>query len=108
MRRSSYLWRCDTGVTLGGVPTKHPRHAITETPDVQAALDELRAELGERRIEFGELLILGARAKAAQLRGEREDAHSRRRRLADRVRQREVPVDPAAADEVRGSGWART
>jgi hypothetical protein len=112
IRRSSYLTlepeRCDTGVTLPAVPTKHRRHAITETPDVQAALDELRAELGERRIEFGELLILGARAKAAELRGEREDAQTRRRRLAERVRRRDVPVDPAAADEVRRRGWART
>jgi hypothetical protein len=90
------------------VPTKHRRHAITETPDVQAALDELRRELGERRIEFGELLILGAREKAAQLRGEREGTAARRRRLADRVRRRDVPADREAADEVRRSGWARS
>jgi hypothetical protein len=89
------------------VPTKHRRHAITETPDVQAALDELRRELGERRIEFGELLILGARAKAAELRGEREDVAERRRRLADRVRRGDAPADREAADEVRRSGWAR-
>ena len=89
------------------MPTKHRRHAITETPDVQAALDELRSELGERRIEFGELLILGAREKAAQLRGEREGTAERRRQLADRVRRRDVPADRAAADEVRRTGWAR-
>jgi hypothetical protein len=89
------------------VPTKHRRHAITETPDVQAALDELRGELGERRIEFGELLILGAREKAAQLRGQREGAAARRRQLADRVRRRDIPADRSAADEVRRSGWAR-
>ena len=89
------------------MPTKHRRHAITETPDVQAALDELRHELGERRIEFGELLILGAREKAARLRGEREGVAERRRRLADRVRRRDVPADREAADDVRRSGWAR-
>lgn len=89
------------------MPTKHRRHAITETPDVQAALDELRHELGERRIEFGELLILGAREKAAQLRGEREGVAERRRRLADRVRRHDVPADREAADDVRRSGWTR-
>jgi hypothetical protein len=89
------------------VPTKHRRHAITETPDVRAALDELRHELGARRIEFGELLILGAREKAAQLRGERDNVAGRRRQLADRVRRRDIPADRTAADEVRRSGWAR-
>ena len=89
------------------MPTKHRRHAITETPPVRAALDELRSELGRERIEFGELVILGAHQKVAQLRAERDDAASRRRRLAERIRRRDVPVDAAAADEVRRSGWAR-
>jgi len=90
------------------VPTKHRRHAITETPPVQAALDELRGELGGERIDLGELVILGAHQKVAQLRAERDDAASRRRRLAERIRRRDVPVDVAAADEVRRSGWARS
>jgi hypothetical protein len=89
------------------VPTRHRRHAITETPPVKAALDELREELGDARIEFGELVILGARQKTAQLRAQRDDTASRRRQLAARIRRREVPVDRAAADEVRRSGWAR-
>ena len=90
-----------------GIPTKHPRHAITETPPVRAALDELRDELGDGRIEFSELLILGAREKLARLRPQREDVADRRARLADRIRRRDLPVDPAAAGEVRRSGWAR-
>ena len=89
------------------MPTKHRRHAITETPPVQAALDELRGELGGERIELGELVILGAHQKVAQLRAERDDAAGRRRRLAERIRRREAWVDVAAADEVRRSGWAR-
>jgi hypothetical protein len=90
------------------MPTKRRRHAITETPPVQEALDELRQELGDAsRIEFGELVILGARQKVSQLRATRDDAASRRRRLADRVRRRDIPVDRAAADEVRRAGWAR-
>jgi hypothetical protein len=89
------------------MPTKHRRHAITETPSVQAALDELRGELGEARVELGELVILGARQKTAQLRAQRDDAVTRRRRLADRVRRRDIPADRSAADKVRRAGWAR-
>jgi len=90
------------------MPTNRRRHAITETPAVEAALDELRGELGSSRIEFGELVILGAQQKAAQLRSERNDTAARRRELAERVRRRETLVDRAAADEVRRSGWARS
>jgi hypothetical protein len=90
------------------MPTKHRRHAITETPRVQAALDELRGELGDARVELGELVILGAQQKVAQLRAEREDTAARRRQLADRIRRREIPADRDAADEVRRAGWARS
>ena len=90
------------------IPTKHPRHAITETPPVRAALDELRDELGGERIEFSELLILGAQEKLARVRAEREGIASRRARLAERIRRRDLPLDPAAAEEVRQKGWVRT
>ena len=89
------------------MPTKRRRHAITETPPVQAALDELRHTLGEDRIELGELVVLGAGAKLAALRAEREGGAALRRRLADRVRSRDLPVSLDAATEVRASGWAR-
>jgi hypothetical protein len=89
------------------MPTKRRRHAITETPPVQAALDELRAALGDERIELGELVVLGADAKLASLRAEREGGAALRRRLADRVRSRELPVSLDAAAEVRAAGWAR-
>jgi hypothetical protein len=90
------------------MPTKHRRHAITETPPVQEALDELRQELGDTaRIELSELVILGARQKVSQLRATRNDTTSRRRQLAERIRRRDIPVDRAAADEVRRAGWAR-
>jgi hypothetical protein len=52
-------------------------------------------------------VILGAQAKLAQLRAERDGTTDRRARLADRIRRRDLPVDPAAADEVRHRGWAR-
>jgi hypothetical protein len=89
------------------IPTKRRRHAITETPPVEAALDELREELGEDRVPLSELVILGAREKLARVRAERESILERRRRLADRIRSRELPVDVEAAEEVRRSGWAR-
>lgn len=91
----------------GCVPTKHPRHAVTETPAVRDALDELRRETGDDRVVLSELVILGAREKVARIRAARDTGDTQRRRLADRVRQRTVPVDRAAADEVRRSGWAR-
>ena len=105
---SSQGSQSDTGATLRAVPTKRRRHAITETPPVQAALDELREELGDpARIELGELVILGANEKVARLRASRSDTTARRRQLAERIRRRDLPVDRAAADEVRRAGWAR-
>jgi hypothetical protein len=89
------------------MPTKRRRHAITETPPVEAALDELREALGEDRIELGELVVLGADAKLATLRAEREGGAALRRRLANRVRSGALPVSLEAAAEVRASGWAR-
>ena len=70
-------------------------------------MDELRGELGGDRIELAELVVLGAREKVAQLRASRREQQGLRRRLAQRVRDGRVPVDPDAADEVRRTGWAR-
>lgn len=90
------------------MPTKRRRHAITETPPVQAALDELRGVLGRDRIDLGELVVIGANVKLGVLRAEQEDKVARRKRLADRIRNRELPpVDREAAEEVRRAGWAR-
>jgi hypothetical protein len=89
------------------MPTKRRRHAITETPPVQAALDELREALGDDRVEMGELVILGAQEKLARLRAEQDNTSAMRRRLADRVRRRDIPADRVAADEVRRAGWVR-
>jgi len=89
------------------VPTKRRRHAITETPPVEAALDELREELGSERLELSELVVLGAQAKLGQLRMQRGDTKALRQRLAARIRAGALPVDRDAADDVRRSGWAR-
>jgi hypothetical protein len=74
---------------------------------VEAALDELRRELGSDRVELGELVVLGAAAKLASIRAERDSDARLRRRLADRIRSRSLPVDPAAAELARQTGWAR-
>jgi len=89
------------------VPTKRRRHAITETPDVEAALAELRDALGEERVKMGELVVLGANAKLAELRAEREDVKRRRSWITDRIRNGEPLADLAAAEEVRRSAWVR-
>lgn len=100
---SGVSYRCCTSL----VPTARRRHAITETPPVQEALDELRGELGTDRVELGELVVLGAAAKLASIRAERDSDAKLRRRLADRVRSRNLPVDVHAAELARQAGWAR-
>ena len=95
------------GYTLS-VPTKRRRHAITETPAVQAALDELRDELGNDRVQLGELVVLGAEAKLMRLRSQRENQALVRRRLAERIRTGELTVDLDAAEEVRRTGFSRS
>jgi hypothetical protein len=94
------------GATLAEMPTTRPRHTITETPPVQEALDELRGKLNGERIDFAELLILGARAKARRLPpgGDSEEARKARKELADMIRTRSVPVDLRAAEEVKHLG----
>jgi hypothetical protein len=87
------------------VPTKHRRHAITETPEVKEALDELRRELGTDRVPLAELVIMGAHTEAARLRAERERAKEARHTVAEWIRTGTVPVDPDAAEEARRTGW---
>lgn len=89
------------------MPTTRPRHTVTETPPVREALDELRSKLGEgEQIDFGELVVLGARLKARRLRAEDDSARAARKRLADMIRTRSLPceVDIAAAAEVKRLG----
>ena len=89
------------------MPTKHRRHAITETPPVKAALDELRAATGEERVDLGELVILGAEQKVGLLQAHEAERARGLKELADMIRERRIPVDLEAAEEVRRFGWAR-
>ena len=77
---------------------------VTETPRVQEALDELRAVLGRRKLDFGELTILGAQAKLRELRDKGAEARAARERLAREIREGETEVDVTAADEVKRLG----
>jgi hypothetical protein len=74
---------------------------ITETPPVEEALAELRMALGSERVDFGELVVIGARAKARELRGNGVAGRRARSRLAQGVRSRSIPIDSEAADEVK-------
>jgi hypothetical protein len=86
------------------MPTTRPRHTITETPPVRAALDELRERLDGARIDYAELVILGARTKVRQLPDNAMAAREAGRRLAEMVRRGAIPVDVDAADEVKRLG----
>jgi hypothetical protein len=79
---------------------------ITETPPVQAALDELRAKLGEgERIDFAELVALGARVKTRSLADLAEVTDRAVSELAEWIRSGKGPaVDVAAAAEVKRLG----
>ena len=74
---------------------------------MQAALDEVRDALHSDDVDLAELVILGAREKVARLHREQHRASELRRRLAQRIRVRDIPVDVSLADEVRHSGWTR-
>jgi hypothetical protein len=90
------------------VPTKLRRHALTETPPVRAALDDVRHATRTDDVDIAELVILGAREKLARLRAEELQANELVDRLAERIRTGNIPVDVSAADEVRRSGWVRS
>jgi hypothetical protein len=89
------------------MPTRHRRHAITETPRVKAVLDPLREEVGQDRLDWGELVVLGAEEKMRRIRTAREQGDSLRQAEAQRIRDQRGDIDIAAADEVKQAGWAR-
>jgi hypothetical protein len=74
---------------------------------VREALDELRARLNGERIDFAELMILGARAKARRLpdQGNGEKARQARHELAEWILDGNGPtMDIEAATEVKHLG----
>jgi len=95
------------GATLAEVPTAHPRHTITETPALQGVLDELRSALGGERVDFGELVALGAREKLRALREDSPQSRAARARLVEEIMSGRFAPDVAAAYEVKYLGLIR-
>jgi hypothetical protein len=90
------------------MPTKHPRHAITETGAVAEALEQLRAEVGPENFTLSELVVLGAQRKIFEHTIRAEAKRKRRALVAEKILTRTLPkLDLAAAEEVRRRGWAR-
>ena len=89
------------------MPMNRRRHFVTGTPRVEAALSQLRNELGSERIDLSEILVLGAGRKLEQIREQRADNAALRRSLAARMRARTLPLDTDAAARVRVTGWTR-
>jgi hypothetical protein len=87
------------------VPTRHPRHSITETPPVREALDSLRRR-GER-VKLDDLVIRGARDRLREIevrRGEEAEKAELRRQLIEQLRTGDG-LDATAAYEVGEHGW---
>jgi hypothetical protein len=87
------------------VPTRRPRHSITETPPVREALDALRRR-GER-VRLDDLVIRGARERLLEMETSREEEARKaklRQNLVERLRTGEG-LDVDAAYEVSEHGW---
>jgi hypothetical protein len=67
-------------------------------------LDDLRTRLAGQRIDFAELVVLGAGVKVRQLPDDVAAAQAAAGRLATMVRRRAIPVDVEAAEEVKHRG----
>jgi hypothetical protein len=75
---------------------------ITETPPVKEALDHLREKLRpDEKVDFGELVVLGAELKARRLSAREASDRAALKRLTDMIRTRSIPIDMDAAEEVK-------
>jgi len=78
---------------------------ITETPPVQEALDRLRAQIGSQKLDFAELVVLGAQEKQRRLQWDSEAARDARERLVRDILEGEHdPEEVRLADEVKRLG----
>ena len=92
------------------MPTSRKRYTVTETDDVGAALDRVRAASPDGTVNLTELVILGAGAKVDQLTQDRADTDRRARlraRFLARTRSGDG-VDWDALTSVHEHGWAHT
>lgn len=90
------------------IPTRRPRHTITETAPVERELRLLRRMEPDSRIDFKELVILGARVKAAELESDRPGARPREELIERFLGMRaSEEIDAHAGLALHESGWTR-
>jgi len=78
---------------------------ITETARVERALDELRRIQGGEKVDFGDLVVRGARDKIQELRTSPEMARESREEIEEWIRTGNGPkIDLKAAEEVKYLG----
>lgn len=79
---------------------------ITETPEVEAALDEVRGRLDGERLDLAELVVLGATEKVRRIDEVDDETIARRRKVSEWIRNGDAPIDLEAAEWVRRHGWS--
>lgn len=91
------------------MPTKRLRHTVTETPPVERVLRRLRRAQPDERIDFKELVILGAEVKLERVeRGAGRDTDRRDNRVNSFLALRAGDcMDVAAGLALHESGWVR-
>ncbi|MBK8293736.1 MAG: hypothetical protein IPK93_02780 [Solirubrobacterales bacterium] len=65
----------------------------------------MRNESGQVRLDWAELVVLGAKEKIRQIEEDRRASQDLRKVAADQIRNRAGDSDVTAADEVKRSGW---
>lgn len=73
---------------------------------MKKVLDELRSECGQVRLDWAELVQLGAREKLRRIKQDRKESQGLRKAAADQIRTKGGAADVEAADEVKRSGWS--
>lgn len=82
------------------VPTSYPRHSITETPALNAALAPLRERLGDRTPSLADLVLRGAEALLRELQAQDRARQRSLETFVDRLRAGRAP-DLDEVDAIR-------
>ena len=68
------------------MPTSHPRHSITETPELAAVLGPLRERMGKDVPPLSELLLRGAELKLREVEAQERARQERLATFVERMR----------------------
>lgn len=82
------------------MPTSHPRHSVTETPALAAALEPLRARLGARAPTLAELVLRGAEVTLREIEAQDRARARARETFIDRL-QAGPPIDLDETQRIR-------